>query len=156
MMVLLLAKTYIIRQLIDITGLMRKMFLQLEADDGNPLDQAFCEPSFPEMIEQDIFNVIPEISRDYCIDAFVTDNGEPAVFKREIKQHAIPSLCFLHAQFAENVGSPVHDIFFAPGFNVDADFPGSIQFGIQDSLPDIFLLFARKKIFGNLDHDEWS
>src|SRR5688572_4251218 len=90
--------------------------------------------------------ILPEISRNNCINAFITNDGHLMGFYGDIDQHTITLNCFVNSELSKNLRSPVQDINITYTFDMYFDFARGLFFSISNCSLNQRFIFSGKQI----------
>jgi hypothetical protein len=78
--------------------------------------------------------LVPKLIRYLLMDAFISQNANLAIAGRYVNEHSVSELGTIHAQLTKNNAGPVQGRPPAMLFEMDADFPGALEFGLANAL----------------------
>src|SRR5436189_2420445 len=122
------------------------MYIQGFAYFQHTLPYPFCIVATIKIANHFFYFILPIRVPYFLMYAFISKNGQLAVFDRHIYQNCIALLGFLHFQSEENFGRLVYGIYvFATAFYKYADLSACPLFSLLHCFHDAVLFFGRKK-----------
>ena len=104
--------------------------------------------SFFELVQHQVFHIVPEAVFHHIVDAFVTEDGEFVVFDGQIDEHAVAPLRFVEFQFVENEQAALFHIAFAAVLDMYLNLTRGVALGLSDGFHNALVFFSVQYGYG--------
>lgn len=131
----------VIGDLVDIVGLIGEIGLEFLAAALDALFKAFTKASFLEMVQHQIFHIVPKAFLHHFVDAFVAEDGKLSVLDGQIDEHAVAELGLVEFQVVEDLKAPFFHITPTVVFDMHLDLARGVELGLFDGLYDAAVFF---------------
>jgi len=111
-----------------------KVCFEFGSNIRDDLFHALKEGSSTKFPDQGGQFLVPKLVRYLLMDAFIPQDAHFAIAGRHVDEYSVSERGSTHAQLTKNNAGPVQGRSPATLFEMDADFPGALEFGLANAL----------------------